>query len=135
MVGHSISPSAASFIRPSRKSDPRVSFLDALRQKYGFAEVAKDAIQISGKTVEEVGFEKIQSQLHDIQQLETVILDSRCIYVHEQSKASQAMEIASLRLKIRDLDLSQNLFEKWDDVLSICSALEHLRHLSVAYAL
>ncbi len=134
MVGQSTSPSAGSFIRPSRKPDRPASFLEALKQKYALAEVANDAIQISGKTVEEVGFKKIQSHLQDFQQLETVILDDLSICVSQQWRTSQENEILSLRLKIRDLDLSRNLFETWEDVLSICTALEHLRDLSVAYA-
>lgn len=133
MVGRSPSSLAGSFIRPSRKPDPPVSFLEALKHKYALAEISNDAIQISGKTVEKVGFDKVQSHLREFQQLKIVVLNDRCIYVDHQWKMSEANEVQSLCLQIQDLDLSRNLFETWDDVLSICTALEHLRHLNVAY--
>ena len=135
MVGQSPSLTAASLIRPSRKSDTPVSFLEALEQKYASVESATDAIRISGKTVEEVGFEKIQMHLRNYQKLETVILNNRCITIDQHSKASQANEIRNLQLKIRDLDLGQNLIQTWDDVFTICASLEHLRSLNVRYVL
>ena len=133
MVGQSPSPTAASFIRPSRRSDTPVSFLKALEQKYASLESPTDAIRISGKTVEEVGFEKIQMHLRNYEKLETVILNNSCISVDQHSKVSLSNNIRDLRLKIRDLDLGQNLIQTWNDVFIICAKLEHLRILNVRY--
>lgn len=53
--------------------------MDALRRKYASSDVdgskGKEAIRISGKTVEEVGFEKINRQLASLHELRIVILD------------------------------------------------------------
>ena len=58
----------------------------------------KEAIRISGKTVEEVGFEKINQQLASLHDLHVVILDGLCIrgilsrgnqiYLQERDQAS-----------------------------------------------
>ena len=58
--------------------------MDALRKKYASSDVdglkEKEAIRISGKTVEEVGFEKINRQLASLHELRIVILDGLCIH-------------------------------------------------------
>ena len=129
-----MSSTAGSFIRPSRQCDTPLSFLEALEQKYALSSSADMSIQISGKTVEEVGFEKIQRQLQKYQDLEVVILDKRCISVdeHFKQKSGQSLRIANLHLRIQNLDLSRNLLETWMDILSICYPLKHLQTLNVA---
>ncbi|KAG7006703.1 cytosolic fe-S cluster assembly factor NAR1 [Physcia stellaris] len=66
-----------------RASDESYGFLDALRKKYASSATeglsSKEAIRISGKTVEEVGFEKINQQLASLHDLRVVILDGLCI--------------------------------------------------------
>ena len=135
MIGQSTSPTAGSFIRPSRKADKPQSFLQALEQKYAPPSDADDSIQISGKVVEEVGFEKIQRHLQNFQELRTVILDKRCISIEVPDYGLQHLcdDVQDLQLKVRELDLSRNLLETWSGVLSLCTVLPHLRMLSVAY--
>ncbi len=135
----SSSPSCASFIRATRAADTPRSFLEALRHKYaedglGQATTPADgSIEISGKVVEEVGFERIRKQQAILQELKIVVLDSLCIRGcsagDEAEVADFQDEIASTCPNITELDLSRNLFESWRDVLDICLPLRKLRIL------
>lgn len=82
--GRSSSPTAGSFLRPQRAIDEDVAFLDALKSKYApFSNDAYEnmkAIKISGKTVHEVGFEKINQQFARLSGLRTLVLDGLRIY-------------------------------------------------------
>lgn len=130
--GHSGSPTAASFIRPFRPSDQSQSFYEALKKKYASSsaeDIAATAneIHISGKTVEEVGFEKIRRQLAQLQELRIVVLDGACIATVESDLDEQD-------LKIIELDLSRNLFESWYDITALCRSLQSLQRLRLEYA-
>ena len=129
--GRSTSSTAASFIRPSRTSDQPASFFEALKKKYASTSaeditVTANKIHISGKTVEEVGFEKIRQQLAELQELRIVVLDGACIaYVDS--------DLDERNLKIVELDLSRNLLESWYDVTAICNSLDCLQSLRFEY--
>ena len=129
--GRSTSATAASFIRPSRTSDQPASFLEALKKKYASTSAeditaTANEIHISGKTVEEVGFEKIRQQLAELQELRIVVLDGACIaYVDS--------DLDKRNLKIVELDLSRNLLESWCDITAICNSLDFLRRLRLEY--
>lgn len=84
-------------------------------------------IHISGKTVEEVGFEKIRRQLAELQELRIVVLDGACIATVESDLDEQ-------NLKIVELDLSRNLIESWCEIIAICKSLQFLRCLKLEYA-
>ena len=129
MVGKSASPTAASFIRPNRPSDRRFTFVEALKRKYGSNLEDHTPIEISGKTVEEVGFAKIRQQLRNLQSLETVDLNDWRIGPKAQARQLQAAEIRSLDLKAQSLDLSNNLLDQWEDILVICRNLSRLQSL------
>lgn len=110
-----------------------MSFLDALKKKYvssGISETPEqdDQIKISGKTVEEVGFEKIRQQLATLQELRIVILDHHCIAGISnrpgQGITPEWQHLRSQELSIHELDLSRNLLEEWSDVVGICCALQ-----------
>ena len=127
--GRSASPTAASFVRPSRPSDRSVGLFEALKNKYASSsaeEIAKTAneIHISGKTVKEIGFEKIRRQLADLQELRTVVLDGACVTAVENDLDQQ-------NLKIVELDLSRNLIESWHEITAICKSLHNLRSLKL----
>src|SRR4051794_35383511 len=146
----SSAPKSGSFIRPSRTPDPRRSFLDALRFKY----VAEDTdqfvsasptprastsmpngnvIEISGKVVEEVGFERIRQQQAVLQNLHIVLLDGLCVSGitltrHDPPTTTAAQEaIAQTCPDIVELDLGWNLLETWRDVADICVPLKRLQ--------
>lgn len=133
MLGLSDSSTAASFIRPSRPRDKPLSFLNALQKKYAAngddgSTLLEEQIRISGKTVEEVGFDKIRQQLASLQALRIVILDCLCINGIENYAGDKTLgewhHIRSQGLSIVELDLSRNLFEQWSDVVGICTALQ-----------
>lgn len=149
--GKSNQPTAGSFVRPSRPSDQPRSFLEALREKYASEPVQNidldslngvsargNAIEISGKVVEEVGFDKIRKQLAELQELRIVILDGlRIIGIsssYDQSYDSDndaAQEICRTCPKITELDLSRSLLSQWRDVWAICNQLKSLKRLKL----
>ncbi|KAJ5138607.1 Leucine-rich repeat typical subtype [Penicillium bovifimosum] len=145
-------PTAGSFVRPSRPSDPPRSFLEALREKYaseseqdfadaallGAAAARAKAIEISGKVVEEVGFEKIRKQLAELQDLRIVLLDGLLIVgvlaSYDQAReehGEEARKIGETCPKITELDLGRSLLSRWRDVWDICDQLKHLRRLKL----
>ncbi|TID21850.1 tubulin-specific chaperone-like protein E [Venturia nashicola] len=133
-------PTAASFIRPNRQPDVRRSFIEALRYKYASDHTdivfqngrpSDKAIQISGKEVEEVGFDKIRKQQAGLEQLKIVLLDGLCI---DQQIASETLENALPEIrevcpKIVELDLSRNLLAQWGPIAAICEQLLGLKIL------
>ena len=146
--GVSKHPTAASFIRPTRPADPRYTFLRALRRKYVDGETTRSGLDgdgnvskytqgrqlhISGKLVEEIGFDKAQAQLADLQHLRLVVLDGmRVARADEGARHMSVEEAGCIRRtcpEIVDLDLGRNLFEEWEDVLDIAAQLGKLKNL------
>jgi tubulin-specific chaperone E len=133
-LGLSTSKTAASFVRPTRYADPEQSFVEAVHQKYATeittqpTPVALDKQHIiSGKVVEEVGFDKIRRQLAQLQELKIVIVDGLRI----KSAETPSLTIRDVCPKIMELDLSRNLFESFDDIVHICGELDNLRSLRI----
>jgi len=126
----SLSPTAASFVlSSSRTADPEQSFVDAVREKYGTPATTDDSdeIVISGKTVEEVGFEKIRAQQARLHELKIVLVDGQRV-----SRAENVLlEIRSVCPIIEELDLSRNLFTNFSEVAKICSELGSLKNLRI----
>ena len=96
-------------------------------------------IQISGKTVEEIGFQKVATQLATLHELRIVLLDGLCLRgVLDRPCLSvldlvlqERQRIEDQTLKIQELDLSRNLIEEWADVVGICSTLRFLTVLQL----
>jgi hypothetical protein len=86
------------------------------------------AIIISGKQVEEVGFEKIKKLQSHLDQLRIVHLDGLLIS-QPASQRHGGDEIAKTCPKIITLDLARNLLESMEEVGSICQNLGRLREL------
>ncbi|KAJ5899057.1 hypothetical protein N7495_003801 [Penicillium taxi] len=142
---------AGSFVRPSRPSEPPRSFLEALHEKYAseFEQrqaqkalqgegAAQRVIQISGKVVEEVGFDKIRKQLSELQELRIVLLDGLCTvgvlssYEQPEDKVVEAApQITSTCPNIIELDLSRSLLNRLRSVWEICNQLPRLRRLKL----
>ncbi|KAF2793341.1 RNI-like protein [Melanomma pulvis-pyrius CBS 109.77] len=155
--GASQCPTAGSFVRPTRKSDSPRSFVEALKAKYASdpfedpdveivyvsQDKKRETIRISGKEVEEVGFDKIRKQLADLKELKIVILDglrmsrplatlrARCEATGVDAWPAELSDIKNTCPKAIELDLSRNLFEEWREVASICEQLDKLRSLRV----
>jgi hypothetical protein len=148
----SSAPTAGSFIRPSRIPDPPRSFLDALRFKYAAEDTnqapfpSHDAangksmpngsvIEISGKVVEEVGFERIRQQQAVLRNLRIVLLDQLCLKgitlePHDPAAIAAAQEAVTQTCPdLVELDLGWNLIETWTDVAEICLPLKRLQVL------
>lgn len=150
-LGKSNHPTAGSFVRPSRPSDPPLSFIEALRAKYASEDeselvwtsnpigtASQEAIEISGKVVEEVGFDKIAKQFAELQELRIVLLDGLRVtgvlssYEQPESQVLEAaQEIAKSCPNIEELDLSRSLLSNWRHVWDICNPLKGLKKLKV----
>lgn len=102
----------------------------------------QQAVRISGKEVEEVGFDKIRKQLADFHELRIVILDGlrmtepKIPFSEEPSwvlspPSSRLKDIKETCPKIIEVDLSRNLFEDWREIILICEQLNNLRSLKV----
>jgi len=131
--------------------------VDALKQKYAsdvdFATAdvkvitgpVLEKITISGKEVEEVGFEKIRRQLAQLHELRIVLLENLCLarplprslrreWIDEQDDEPRTpLDVDGIINqtcpKATELDLSCNLFEDWKEIASICSELPLLTSL------
>lgn len=133
VLGLSKSATPASFVRPSRPSQPPQSFITALHEKYasevdaGNQPVAsRRLIEISGKVVEEVGFDKIRRQLARVEDLRIVILDGMRIGVAVGEGEGAVRETCP---RITELDLSHSLFVDFEAPVRICEELRELRSL------
>jgi hypothetical protein len=101
----------------------------------------RETIRISGKEVEEVGFDKIRKQLADLKELKIVILDGLCMSrplatLRERQGSPEVdawpadlTDVQDACPKTTELDLSRNLFEEWREIASICEQLDKLRSL------
>ncbi|KAF3015559.1 hypothetical protein E8E14_005671 [Neopestalotiopsis sp. 37M] len=121
------SPTAASFVRPTRSAERPQSFIAALQDKYtGEVSAASAQIRFSGKIAEEVGFQKIQRQQANLAELKFVILDgTRIAFPYAEGD----QRIVATCPKTVELDLSRNLFTNFETVVDICSELPVLRNL------
>ncbi|KAI9835218.1 MAG: hypothetical protein M1838_005364 [Thelocarpon superellum] len=138
-------PTVASFVRTNRTADDPRSFLQALQQKYASEPASRSRsferpIEWGGKVVEEVGFDKIRRQLATFSELRIVLLDGLCLAT-STSPSRQAdqhegdalfRQIREICPKIRELDLSRNLLERWEDVVEICQQLDELKTLKIS---
>ncbi|TEA14482.1 Tubulin-specific chaperone E [Colletotrichum sidae] len=143
------SPTAASFVRPTRPADAAQGFVAALNGKYASSETAASAsaaaaatanaaaaatrepetqiVFFGKKPAEEVGFDKIRRQLARVEDLTIVILDgARVAFGVGPGSGKGIRETSPL---IAELDLSRNLFEEFEQVARICGELGNLRSL------
>ncbi|KAL7790996.1 hypothetical protein V8C37DRAFT_164014 [Trichoderma ceciliae] len=131
------SPTAASFVRPTRPADARQSFLAALNERYvvdapgAVQGKSKLEIVISGKVAQEMGFDKIWRKQSRLKEMKIVILDGLRVAMAKADDDGDAATIGGTCPKIVELDLSRNLFERFGPVVDICRDLKHLQKLSV----
>lgn len=121
-------------MRPTRPQDDTRTFIEALKEKYApetSSKSDKASIRISGKEVEEVGFEKISQQLRGLSKLKVILLDGLSIALtsaQEETKHN-LYHVAAICPSVVDLDLSRNLLETLDEVAQTCQDLNDLRSL------
>ncbi|MCJ1476002.1 hypothetical protein MMC13_004666 [Lambiella insularis] len=139
-------PTAASFIRAESKLDQPVGFMQAVHRKYAPDDGSHAAnnsamdepLQISGKVVEEVGFDKIRERQSVLTELRIVVLDGACVAglgpepwpldqdLEDWEKVHEDYICRYGRVQmphVYELDLSRNVLELWTDVIGICVGL------------
>ncbi|PTB64449.1 RNI-like protein [Trichoderma citrinoviride] len=135
------SPTAASFVRPTRPADPPQSFLSALHERY-VADApgqvqgrSKTEIVVGGKVAQEMGFDKIWRRQSRLRETKIVILDGlRVATARDAGDVNDDGEpktIGETAPKIVELDLSRNLFERLGPVVEICRDLKDLQKLAI----
>ncbi|KAF7548456.1 hypothetical protein G7046_g8666 [Stylonectria norvegica] len=130
------SPTAASFVRPSRPSDVPQSFIAALNDKYASdfhqrnGRGATAEIVISGKRAQEIGFDKIRRKQAQAAELKIVILDDMQV-ASALADGETEGAIEKTCPKIIQLDLSRNMFDRLRPVVDICRELPALQSLSI----
>lgn len=135
--GLSGSATGGSLMRINALRDPEQSFVEAVHEKYDPPHtVVQDGNHdtpnvISGKVVEEVGFEKIRKQQAQLHKLAHVLVDGLRI----SSAETPHQTIRETCPKIIELDLSRNLFEDFEVAVRICGELDALRSLRLKYLL
>ncbi|KAL2416147.1 hypothetical protein ABEF91_004316 [Exophiala dermatitidis] len=156
----SSSPTAASFVRPSRPRDTERTLLEAIKFKYAAAITASDdpprqsspaansqatatstsdnVIEIDGKVVEEVGFDKVQKQQSMLSDLKIVLVDELVVCgiaprgaSREEIKVAQE-ELATTCPNIVELDVGWNVIETWQGLVDICAPLPKLKILKAS---
>jgi hypothetical protein len=110
--------------------------VEAVHQKYASEVIERknaleleNQIKISGKVVEEVGFDKIRQQQAQLCELKIVLVDGLRIATAE----TPGKKIREVCPKIMELDLSRNMFESPIEIMKICQELDSLRSLRLKY--
>lgn len=149
-LGRSKNSTAASFVRPSRKHEAPLGFLEALRKKYIIGDSAIDVshgvdIYFNGKLAEEVGFDKVHKRFAVLHDLKIVALDNLCVKGIDPSPAKESEDTDGFRVRTRkiretspnitQLGLSRNVIESVRDVFALCSVLPQLESLDLRYAI
>ncbi|XP_026501773.1 tubulin-specific chaperone E [Vanessa tameamea] len=126
-------PNAGSFIRPNKIAQYKTC-AEAIRRYYGDREDETVAAhrrtvinewkrEMGAPFIEMVGFEKI----HQKQKFDRLLE----VCVHDQN-VSKAGNVAVLCPNVRSLDVSQNLFANWREVIQLSSQLPDLRELDLS---
>ncbi|KAF7546209.1 hypothetical protein G7Z17_g8604 [Cylindrodendrum hubeiense] len=130
------SPTAASFVRPSRPADPSRSFLAAINAKYASEYTLPDGrraaeeIIFFGKRAEEIGFEKIRRQQANVGELKVVLVEDLQVLTALADDEDEGT-ITKTCPKITQLGLGRNLFDRLELVADICRELPALNHLGL----
>ena len=90
-----------------------------------------EIVYISGKQAEEVGFTKFSQRQAKLQGIHVLVLDRMRIKHDQTSRNEEAKAISELCAEITDLDLSNNLFETFDEIFDLCYLLPRLRSLTL----
>ncbi|EFE32573.1 tubulin-specific chaperone, putative [Trichophyton benhamiae CBS 112371] len=145
-------PTAGSFVRPSRPSDKSLSFLEGAHEKYVselpvfhssskgdrvLEDYISKPIEISGKIVEEVGFDEVRKQLAALHELRILILDGlriNGVLAGPDVSDNREKELEKIKHtcpKVMELNLSRNLIRKWCEIVDICAQLPELKILKL----
>ena len=121
------------------------SFVEALQHKYVNASIddhvpqtgdpknKPQTVWISGKEVEEIGYQKINQQQGQLENLRIVIVDGMQIVTGTRLTNSSEPNLQDVCPSVTDLDLGRNLFETLHQIASLCEQLKALRTLTLEY--
>lgn len=129
-TGKRDAPTAASFLRPTQTWDRSRTFLQALTEKYVSVDGAQsgEIIYVSrSKQIEKVGFEKFAARQAELRGIHVLVLDHMQIGPHIPQDDHET--ITKICANITDLDISGNMFEELDDILTLCSLFPKLKRL------
>lgn len=96
-------------------------------------------IEISGKIVEEVGFDEVRKQLAALHELRILILDGlriNGVLAGPDVSDNREKELEKIKHtcpKVMELDLSRNLIRRWCEIVDICAQLPELKILKLKY--
>ena len=85
---------------------------------------------ISGKRAEEIGFEKFAQRQARLQGIHVLVLDRMRIR-HRDVPQEECRAVSELCSEITELDLSDNLFETFEEILELCEPLPKLKVLTL----
>ncbi|MEE6475226.1 hypothetical protein FKM82_010659 [Ascaphus truei] len=119
-------PTGGSFIRP-KKANFGVDFLTAVKKRYGLKDEQDEEQVIGKKTVAFIGFESIQEEQSQLNNLVDISL-RECAVCH----AGKKEEIYYSCPTIATLNLSKNLLSSWDKVADITHQLKKLGRLDLS---
>ncbi|XP_030053996.1 tubulin-specific chaperone E isoform X2 [Microcaecilia unicolor] len=127
-------PTGGSFIRPKNVCFG-VDFITAVKNRYGFKDKQSEkdqeaaAIVIGKKTVELVGFQRIQQIKNQLNKLTEISLRECAVYDSGQKREISQMCPTS---DIVSLNLSKNLLPSWDKVAEVACQLKKLEILDLS---
>jgi len=88
-------------------------------------------VWISGKQVEEIGYDKISHQQAQLENLRIVILDEMLVSARIENVPNSDSTLGIVLPNIIELDVGRNLFESMDEIVMLCSALPTLKTLTL----
>lgn len=95
-----------------------------------FRETDGETVYFSGKQAEEIGFEKFHARQAKLRGIHVLVLDRMQIR-NRSSNLKHDETIKQICSEITELDLSNNLFEKFEEVAKLCALLPKLRTLTL----
>ncbi|GAM86146.1 hypothetical protein ANO11243_041570 [Dothideomycetidae sp. 11243] len=122
-------PQCASFLRCDAKFDAAKTTSQAVTAKYASSDhvASMPMVRISGKTVEETGYDKIVVRQSQLGSLKNVVLDAQLL---GPEKNEEILPLSTLCPQAALVDLSFNLFERFDDICHTLGDLVNLRAFS-----
>lgn len=130
-------PTSGSFVRP-HKVDRGQSIAQGIRLRYGEVEgdtagVDKEELaelrkEMNAPFLEVVGFDKVNQRQSDFRNLRIVSLTNSGI--HGYLEATD--DLSELIPAVQEIDLSENLFKTWSEIVAIAQKLKKLRVLDVS---
>ncbi|QHS72787.1 Pac2p [Saccharomyces paradoxus] len=121
-------PNSGSFLKESKiKSSNvhRITFYEALSEKYGSSSNSINSLSIGNKRIESLGFDELDARNKNFKKLRKIALRDSDIAILFRSQ-DELNYVVRECVSIRDLDLSLNLLT---DINSLCEFIEPLKSL------